>query len=147
MKNLRQYIYTVWCRYKRGQFFTNIHKCHGRAMGCLLWIQHRIDIVSVPVIIDVISYNIGLRYNCSQIFIYIHIYIYRDIQIHQHFSLQRSLFICILNIRAKYYSYMSPHIAYMHAPWWGDRYDAGVTYIACHPSGGLMVNKWKMCSK
>ena len=43
---------TVWCRYNAANFITNIHKRHpmarplGRGMGCLLWIQHLIDIMS-----------------------------------------------------------------------------------------------------
>ena len=42
--------YTVWCRYNAVSFLTNIHERHpiahpsGRGMGCLLWIQHQIDI-------------------------------------------------------------------------------------------------------
>ena len=44
--------YTVWCRYNAVNFLTNIHKRHpiarpsGRGKGCLLWIQHLIDILS-----------------------------------------------------------------------------------------------------
>ena len=44
--------YTVRCRYNAVNFITNIHKRHpmarplGRGMGCLLWIQHLIDIMS-----------------------------------------------------------------------------------------------------
>ena len=43
---------TVRCRYNAVNFITNIHKRHpmarplGRGMGCLLWIQHLIDIMS-----------------------------------------------------------------------------------------------------
>ena len=46
------YITTVRCRYNAVNFITNIHKRHpmarplGRGMGCLLWIQHLIDIMS-----------------------------------------------------------------------------------------------------
>ena len=42
---------TVQCRYNAVNFFTNIYKRHpiarplGQGMGCLLWIQHRIDIL------------------------------------------------------------------------------------------------------
>ena len=42
---------TVWCCYNAVNFLTNIHKRHpiahllGRGMGCLLWIQHLIDIL------------------------------------------------------------------------------------------------------
>ena len=45
------YTYTVRCRYSAVGFLTNIHKIHpiarplGRAMGCLLWFQHLIDIL------------------------------------------------------------------------------------------------------
>ena len=45
-------INTVRCRYNAVNFITNIHKRHpmarplGRGMGCLLWIQHLIDIIS-----------------------------------------------------------------------------------------------------
>ena len=44
--------HTVWCRYNAVNFITNIHKRHPmarplrRGMGCLLWIQHLIDIMS-----------------------------------------------------------------------------------------------------
>ena len=44
--------HTVWCRYNVVNFITNIHKRHPmarplrRGMGCLLWIQHLIDIMS-----------------------------------------------------------------------------------------------------
>ena len=44
--------HTVRCRYNAVNFITNIHKRHpmarplGRGMGCLLWIQHLIDIMS-----------------------------------------------------------------------------------------------------
>ena len=43
---------TVRCRYNAVNFITNIHKRHpmarplGRGMGCPLWIQHLIDIMS-----------------------------------------------------------------------------------------------------
>ena len=42
---------TVWCRYNAVNFLTNIHQRHpiarplGWGMGCLLWIQHLIDIL------------------------------------------------------------------------------------------------------
>ena len=42
---------TVWCRYNTVNFIKNIYKRHpisrplGRNMGCLLWIQHLIDIL------------------------------------------------------------------------------------------------------
>ena len=42
---------TVWCHHYAVNFLTNIHKQHpipcplGRDMGCLLWIQHLIDIL------------------------------------------------------------------------------------------------------
>ena len=42
---------TVWCHYGMVNFLTNIHKRHpidrllGWGMGCLLWIQHPIDIL------------------------------------------------------------------------------------------------------
>ena len=42
---------TVWCLYNVVNFLTNIHKRHsiahllGRGKGCLLWIQHLIDIL------------------------------------------------------------------------------------------------------
>ena len=45
-------LHTVRCRYNAVNFITNIHKRHpmarplGRGMGCLLWIQHLIDIMS-----------------------------------------------------------------------------------------------------
>ena len=43
---------TVWYPYNAVNFITNIHKRHpmarplGRGMGCLLWIQHLIDLIS-----------------------------------------------------------------------------------------------------
>ena len=43
---------TLWCCYNTVNFLTNIHKRHpiahslGWGMGCLLWIQHLIDILS-----------------------------------------------------------------------------------------------------
>ena len=43
--------HTVRCRYNAVNFLTNIHKRHpiarplGRGMGCLLWIQHLLDIL------------------------------------------------------------------------------------------------------
>ena len=43
---------TVRCRYNAVNFITNIHKRHpmarplGRGMGCLLWIQHLIDLMA-----------------------------------------------------------------------------------------------------
>ena len=48
---LQTHQYTVQCRYKAVNFLTNIHKRYpiarplGRGMGCLLWIQHLIDIL------------------------------------------------------------------------------------------------------
>ena len=38
---------TVWCHYNAVNFLTNTHKRHpiARPMGCLLWIQHLIDIL------------------------------------------------------------------------------------------------------
>ena len=45
------WIYTVRCRYNAANFLTNLYKRHpiahplGRGMGCLLWIQHLIDIL------------------------------------------------------------------------------------------------------
>ena len=46
------HLHTVRCRYNAVNFITNVHKRHpmarplGRGMGCLLWIQHLIDIMS-----------------------------------------------------------------------------------------------------
>ena len=43
--------HAVWCRYNAVIFLTKIHKRHpiarpsGRDMGCILWIQHLIDIL------------------------------------------------------------------------------------------------------
>ena len=44
-------VYIVWCHFNMVNFLTNNHKRHpiacplGQAMGCLLWIQHLIDIL------------------------------------------------------------------------------------------------------
>ena len=55
-------------------FLTNIHKRHliahplGWGMGCLLWIQHLIDMLpQFPVIIYVKSYNIGPSYTGTRL--------------------------------------------------------------------------------
>ena len=71
-------LYTVRCRYNALNFLTNIHKKHpiarplGRGMGCILWIQHLINILPrflwlliqyltildrVITVLDCISYN------------------------------------------------------------------------------------------
>ena len=48
---LQTYTCTLQYRYNAVYFLTNIHKRHpktrplGRGMGCLLWIQHLIDIL------------------------------------------------------------------------------------------------------
>ena len=61
-------VHTVRRRYSAVDFLTNIYKRHpiarplGRVMGCLLWIQHLIDILCK---IFYLSYYIGLRYNCT----------------------------------------------------------------------------------
>ena len=65
----------MWCRYSAVNFLTNIHKRHpiarplGRGMGCLLWIQHLIDIMPLfPQLFIWISYNIGPRYNGTRLY-------------------------------------------------------------------------------
>ena len=69
--------YTVRCRYCAVISLTNILNRHhitrplGSVMGCLLWIQHLIDVFAwVPVTIYVISYNIGPRHNGTQLYMY-----------------------------------------------------------------------------
>ena len=66
--------HTVRCRYNAVNFLTNIHKRHPisrplrRGMGCLLCIQHLSDIL-LPVVIYVISKNVGPRYNGTRLYI------------------------------------------------------------------------------
>ena len=56
---------TMRCHYNMVTFLTNIHipRPHRRGMRCLLWTQHLIDILPQFLIIYVISFNIGPRYN------------------------------------------------------------------------------------
>ena len=63
----------VWCRYNAVNFLTNIHKRHpiarplGRDMGCLLWIQHLIDILpqSLQLFMQYLT-TVECRYNAVQ---------------------------------------------------------------------------------
>ena len=69
-------------------FLTNIHKWYpiarplGRAMGCLLWIQHLIDIgPQAPVIKYAMSDNIRSRYNGTRLYIHFEIPVTKSLYI------------------------------------------------------------------
>ena len=65
---------TVRCHYNVINFLTNIHKRHpiarplGRGMGVFVDLAADWYCASVPVIIYVISYNIGPCYNCTWLY-------------------------------------------------------------------------------
>ena len=67
--------HTARCCYNAVNFLIKIHKRHpivhpnGRAMGCLLWIQHLTDILPQFLFIYVTSHNIGLSYTGTQLYL------------------------------------------------------------------------------
>ena len=67
---------TVRCRYNALNFLTNIHKKRpiarplGRGMGCFCDPASDWYSASVPVIFYVISYNVGPRYNGTQLYLF-----------------------------------------------------------------------------
>ena len=70
----------MWCRYNVVNFVTNVHKIHpiawplGRGMGVsFVYLASDWYSASVPVIIYVISYNFGLRYNGTWPYYGVHI--------------------------------------------------------------------------
>ena len=75
------FLFTIeQCRFNTVSFLTNIHKRHpiacpqGCGMGCLLWIQHLIDIL--PQFLWLSMWYLTILDNVIYIYIYIYIYVY-----------------------------------------------------------------------